>query len=620
MKRTIPIAAALLLAATAGGQVSLSGLDGEGAGAASARSRVVIRVVPSHRGVAPGQTFHVALDMRVAEGWWYYSHAPGNNGEVEVLPATLDANAGPLKVEAVRWPADRPHETDLAGKRLVNNVYEGRAIVFVTMSVPETAKPGPVTLSFRVGGQVCDKNSCLALDFPDPYIVTAKVTVGPEPAVDPAWDADLAADFAQAPPMATAPAVQPQGQGPEAGGGGLSLWAGLGLALLAGVILNIMPCVLPVIPLKVLSLVEHACRSRVLMITHGLAFAAGIMIFFAVLAGGNIVLRAAHRGIEWGTQFQDPALRLTVAMIVVAVAANLWGLFNVTLPGFRSGGGGAGGGHLSSVGSGILTAILSTPCSFGYLTSALAWAQLQPLWIGTAVLLTVGAGMAAPYVVLTAFPGLLSKLPRPGRWMELMKQSTGFVMLLVAVWLISTLGGEAAQYPMWVAAFGVVLAFGLWMWGTWVRYDASLGRKLVVRGLAVAIVAAAGYWMLTPPRSLAVNFVPFDRARIAEAGRSGRVVVIDFTASWCLTCKFVEREVYNDREVAEEFIALNVLPVEGDVSDKGLPANDMLYKELKEPGVPVSVIFPPDGGTPIRLHGIFSKAELLRAVKEAAGK
>ena len=198
--------------------------------------------------------------------------------------------------------------------------------------------------------------------------------------------------------------------------------------------------------------------------------------------------------------------------------------------------------------------------------------------------------------------------------MELLKQSTGFVMVLVAVWLISTLGGEAARYPMWVAAFGVVLAFGLWMWGTWVRYDASPAHKLVVRGLAVAIVAAGAYWMLTPPAPLAVEFVPFDRARIAEASKAGRVVVVDFTASWCLTCKFVERQVYNDREVAEQFKTLN------DISDKGLPANDMLYQELKEPGVPVSVVFPPGGGAPSRLPGIFSKAELLKAVKEAAGK
>ena len=223
-------------------------------------------------------------------------------------------------------------------------------------------------------------------------------------------------------------------------------------------------------------------------------------------------------------------------------------------------------------------------------------------------------------MILTAFPGLLSKLPKPGRWMELLKQSMGFVMMLVAVWLISTLGGKGAEYPLWVVAFAVVLAFGLWMWGSWVRYDAPLARKLVVRGLAVAIVAAAGWWMLTPPRGLAVKFVAFDRDRIENARKAGRVVLVDFTASWCLTCKTVEWRVYDDPQVAEELKARNVLAVEGDITEKGLPANDMLYKELKEPGVPVSVVFPPGEGKPIRLHGIFSKEDLLKAVKEAAGK
>jgi thiol:disulfide interchange protein len=472
-------------------------------------------------------------------------------------------------------------------------------------------------MEFRMGGQVCDQGNCLTLEFPDPYVVTAAVTVGPQSRANPNWDSAIAAASEQA-PQAEAPPAAP------AGGIDLSIWAGLGLALLAGVILNVMPCVLPVIPLKVLSLVEHARKSRILMVTHGLAFAAGILVFFAALAGVSAAVRAVtHEGIAWGTQFQSHALRLAVTMIVVAVAANLFGLFTVGLPGFASrpgSGRGAGSGHLSSVGGGVLTAVLSTPCSFGYLTYALAWAQLQPLWIGTAVFLAIGVGMAAPYVVLTAFPGLLSRLPRPGRWMELLKQSMGFVMLLVAVWLISTLDVKGAQYPLWVAAFGVVLAFGLWMWGTWVRYDDLPRKKWIVRGLAVALVVGAGYGMLTPPRPLAVEFVPFDRTRIADALKGGRIVLVDFTANWCLTCKTVEYRVYADEQVADALKALDVLAVDGDITDAGMPANDMLYKELKEPGVPVSVVFPPGGREPRRLHGLFSKADLLAALKAASGK
>ena len=617
--RTMSFLVAALLAMAPSGVAPARGQEFDPFGATGgateqldARRQLAVRAAPSHIEVAPGQTFHVALDMRIAPGWWYYSHDPGDNGSVQVLPASIEPNVAPLKVVSILWPPHKRHEVAVNKERLANNVYEGRAIAFVTIQVPGDAAPGRVPLAFRMRGQVCDLNNCLTLELPSPYVVTSEVTVGPEAKPNPAWDRDVAAAFGTAKPSTGMAGVD------------FSLWAGLGLALLAGVILNIMPCVLPVIPLKVLNLVEHARQSRLLMVTHGLAFAAGIMVFFAVLAGGSAVLRAVTpSGIEWGTQFQNGTLRLVVAMIVVAVAANLFGLFTVSLPGFGSktpSGEPARSGHLSSVGSGVLTAILSTPCSFGYLTTALAWAQLQPLWLGTATLLVIGLGMAAPYAILTAFPGLLARLPRPGRWMELLKQSMGFVMLLVAVWLIGTLGGKAARYPLWVVAFGIVLVFGLWMWGAWVRYDAPLRRRLIVRGLAAVIVAAAGYWMLSPPRTLAVKFVDFDRERIAEARKAGRIVLVDFTANWCLTCKLVEERIYNDKQVADELKARNVLAVEGDITDKDMPANDALYKDLKEPGVPVSVVYPPDGREPIRLHGVFSKEDLLRAITEASAR
>jgi thiol:disulfide interchange protein len=207
--------------------------------------------------------------------------------------------------------------------------------------------------------------------------------------------------------------------------------------------------------------------------------------------------------------------------------------------------------------------------------------------------------------------------------MELFKQSMGFVMVLVAIWLIGTL--SEAVYTIWVMAYATVLAFCLWVWGTWVRYDAPLGRKIAVRGAAAALAVAAGFWMLSAPRPLAVRFEPFDETRIAAARGQGRIVLVDFTANWCLTCKLVEHQVYNDRSVAEELARRNVLVMKGDITTRDLPANRMLFDELKEPGVPVSVVFPPTGGgvtkgnqrPPIRLHGIFSKADLLKALDEA---
>jgi len=379
--------------------------------------------------------------------------------------------------------------------------------------------------------------------------------------------------------------------------------------------------VLPVIPLKVLGLVQHARESRRRFVTFALAFMGGMMLFFLVIAAVNIAIRlATHQAFNWGQHFQSHVLLIAATLVVVMVAANLFGLFTVIVPWLGGVGGSSGAlvqpGHLSAVGNGALTAFLSTPCSFGILTLAFGWAQLQPLWLGTLAILFIGLGMAAPYGILTAFPSLLGGLPRPGRWMELFKQSMGFVMLLVAVWLIGVLAEQT--YPLWVAGYCVVFALGLWMWGTWVRYDDSPGRKVVLRGLAAAVVLAPAYWMLRPPRPLAVNFAQFDSARIAAARREGRTVLVDFTARWCLTCTTVEALVYDDAEVARRLNKGDILVVRGDITTADMPANEMLYEELKEPGVPVSVIFPPGGRPPIRLYGVFSKADLFKAL-EAAG-
>ena len=408
----------------------------------------------------------------------------------------------------------------------------------------------------------------------------------------------------------------------------LTVWAGLGLSLLAGLILNVMPCVLPVIPLKILSIVQLAGQSRRRFLVLGLAFAGGIMLFFLGLATASGVLRVVTgHAFNWGEHFQSVSFRIAMAMLLVAIAANLFGLFTILVPGkIASLAGGtpepSGRYHavVSALGSGVLAAVLSTPCSFAVLTVALAWAQTQALWLGTLGILVIGAGMAAPYAILTAFPKLVSWLPKPGRWMEILKQSMGFVLLIVAIWLIGSVSDYS--YPLWVVAYGAVLVFCLWAWGAWVRYDSPLHQRITIRSLAVLLAVMAGVWMLRPPQPPAVRLETFDEAKIDQARREGRIVLVDFTANWCLTCKTVEAWVYNDAMVADELTHWNVLAMKGDVTTSDLPANRML-RQLQEPGVPVTVIFPPyaagqDAPEPIRLRGIFARSALSAALEQAS--
>jgi len=399
----------------------------------------------------------------------------------------------------------------------------------------------------------------------------------------------------------------------------LTVWAGVGLALLAGLILNVMPCVLPVIPLRVLSLARMAGESRRRRIAMGLAFAGGIVLFFVAIAAVNVVFRLAwQRSFSVGGLFGFQGVRIAMALVLVALAANLFGLFTVVVPrrlAAMNRPAQGRGGCASSMGMGLMMAVLATPCSFAILAQAFAWSQLVSLWLGTIAIVLIGVGMAVPHAVLAAFPALLEKLPRPGRWMELFKQSMGFLLLPVAVWLI--FAGPGDSYPAWVVAYAVVLAACLWVGGSWVRHDAPPARKGIVRAVAAALAVAAGIWMLTPPAPAAVPFEPFDLARIQQAGRDRRTVLIQFTSATCLSCYYLEKTVYNDPAVARALAGREVLPVKGDVTDASGPAGKMLREQFTG-APPLTVILPPGGGKVVRLDGKFTKAKLIEALDEAA--
>lgn len=608
MRYLLSLAVAVLSAAPAPAQAP--DLPGPGTGFDAPPEHLRASAVASHTTVAPQQQFHLAVELQIDEGWAYYSPAPGEVAK----PAKVAVQANRLVVGEVLWPADHPYQTDLGDEVIVNHVYKKRAVAYVPLRVPADASPGPRTVTVIVSGQICG-NVCVDVEA----TVEADVTIGPVAAADDAWTTRLADGLARAMPAADLPAARQTAAAPS-GVSDLTVWTGLSLALLAGLILNVMPCVLPVVPLRILSLAQMAGQQRKRMVTLGLTFAGGIFLFFAALGAVNIALRlAAEQVFSLSALFQFRPVRIALAMILVALAANLFGLFNVIVPG-RLAAAGQGGndaksrGYLASLGMGVMMAVLATPCSFAILAKALAWAQIVPLWLGTVAILMIGVGMAFPHAVLAAFPRLMDKLPRPGRWMELFKQSMGFLLLPVAIWLI--FAGSDDAYPGWVIAYGVVLTACLWVWGTWVRYDASLRRKMIVRGLAGLLAVGAGYAMLRPPAHSAVPFDAFDNRRIEQAHRNNRTVLIKFTSATCLSCLWLDRTVYSDPEVAAEIARRNIVALKADTTDAGTPASTMLRRQFRG-APPLTVLLPPGGGRPVRIDGKFTKARLFQAFDDA---
>lgn len=610
---------------------------------------ISFRAIPSHTQVTRGQTFYIALEATIEPNWVYYSPvAGGSQLGAEVIPLDLSG----AQMGTVRWEMPKPKVTAFGDESVTNYVYDKRTVIFVPITVPRDlslpevrrdsgtgVEQGSFRIALQLDGQVCggDDNICLNLTgfSGERFLVGSGAEIGPAPVPNPQWTQELqdllsesvtkkqiAAEFGQAVPTTRSPGAdtgKAEGTVPATFGTARAeygTWVGLGLALVAGLILNIMPCVLPIIPLRIYSLVNMAGQSRRRFVTLGLAFAMGIVLFFAAVGLANVVVKlAVGRALNWSEHWQYAGVRAGLGLVLVALATNLFGAFNVTVPqkvASIEAGERKTQGHAGAAGMGLMMAILSTPCSAALVAGLFTWAQGQSLAVGTLAIVLMGVGMAAPHAVLAAFPDLVKKLPKPGRWMEIMKQAMGFVLLPVAIWLFSTLRGG---YAAWVMAYAVVLAFALWMWGSWVRYDAPAARRWGVRGAAVALAVGLGVWMLRPPAPPAPPEVSFAE-KIDRARQDGQAVVVKFTADWCLECKVVEANVYQDPDVKSRLSRQDVAYMVGDVTDRHQPAVAVL-SEYTKAGPPMTLVYPPGEGEPIALPGGISVEDLMRALDAA---
>ncbi len=397
-----------------------------------------------------------------------------------------------------------------------------------------------------------------------------------------------------------------------------SVWFALGLALVAGLSLNIMPCVWPVLPLIIMRIVEQAKQGRKQSAALGLAFCLGILMFFASLAAANIILKFFYGSVlQWGDQFRNPAIVAGMALLLIVLALFMFGLFTITVPSSIASKSGSGRGYPGAVGMGFLAAVLSTPCSFGILAAAFAWAQTQNLPLGTIAIMAIGLGMAIPYAILTSIPGLLNRLPKAGKWMELFKQAIGFILLLIAIKLIAALP-EARRTS--VLYFAVVLAFCVWMAGCWVTYNTKTLRKWLIRVIALVLAASAGWLFLPAPAAELIQWQPYDAAAIEAANAESRPVLIKFTADWCWNCEVVEKVVFGRKDIAGLIEQKNVLAIKADTTLENYPASLDLKNKYKEPGVPVTILYIPGEQEPLRFNEMFFANKLKGLLEKLSSK
>lgn len=389
------------------------------------------------------------------------------------------------------------------------------------------------------------------------------------------------------------------------------LWLWLIYAFIGGLILNIMPCVLPVIALKILGFVGQAKESPAHVRKLGLLYAAGVLVSFLVLAALIIGIKAAGHRAGWGIQFSNPYFIVGLTVLVTLIALNLFGLFEVSLGGDTMNAAGQAASRSGLTGAffnGVLATVLATPCTAPFLGASLGFAFAQPAPIVVAIFLTVGAGLAAPYVLLSWQPAWLKFLPKPGMWMERFKVGMGFPMLLTAVWLLSLTEPFYGDRTLWLAVFLVMLALAAWVFGFASRLRGSLAALVILIVGYFLVLEGQLHWrepvkansttrkfIASPPKGY--DWEPWSTEAVAKARASGHPVLVDFTANWCPTCNAIVKPVLQSESVRAKAKEVGAVALLADHSLYPPEISDEL-KRYERAGVPLVLVFPKDLSLP----------------------
>lgn len=542
----------------------------------------------------------------------------GGPGRVELYPASGEViqhaaaqqwkqDAKPFQIRVLRTATFDTVPTQLAGVLVSANGWRGagseRAIAFDVPLARSAAALTPVTAR---AAAAADPNA-----VPGAHPAATLVAGG-------------AATHVHAPANASGDAAAAEST--------MSLPAALGFAFLGGLILNLMPCVFPVLSLKVLGFVQQAHHHRRVAIEHALVFAVGVLVSFWVLAGALIALRAGGALLGWGFQLQSPPFVVALAALFFAMALNLFDVFEISgaMVTSKASSASARAGWTGSFLSGCLATVVATPCTAPFMGAALGFALAQPAWVALAIFTALGVGMALPYVVLVSSPHLMRLIPKPGEWMNSVRHAMGFLLLATVVWLAWVLGQQAGNDAV-ITLLGSlwVIGVGLWIAGRWGSIVASDTSRLVSRVTAIALTALGLWFAIShidpecsaaspdspacqiqgppavsgqarpPVREGSTTWEPWTEERVSQALAAGKPVLVDATAAWCLSCQVNEK------------VALSSAAVQGALVDKGVVTlrADWTHRDERitrwlssfgRAGVPLYVLYEPTtaGGAP----------------------
>ena len=574
-KTIVAIAVALCLSAATGGQFRPP-------------PKASLDAVTDLTSYAPGTSVRIAAVIAVDDGWHIQSNTPSFEYLIPTVLA-LELPEGWSQPE-VSYPDHVMWQFEFAADPLA--VYEHEAVIHAVLDLPADLTAGTVEVPIELTYQACDDRICLQ---PTTAEATVQLEIGAagEATGHPAFQATPAAPRSAA---------------------GLALLAALVPALLGGLILNGMPCVLPIVSLKLFGLAQASGQSRREITAGALMTTLGILASFWVLAAATLLARSAGQAVGWGIQFQNPLFVTFLALVLTLFSLNVWGLFEIQLPRVISDrfSGGQTEGYSGHFFSGVFATLMATPCSAPFLGTAVGFALSQSGATIVLVFTAVGIGLAAPYLLLAAAPKTASLLPKPGDWMVTLRGIMGFLIAGTTVWLLYVLAAQMDSARLAFLEVGLLtVAFFVWLQGKSHKATprvlgrvGAVGAGLLVLVLANGATAHSGSTGSGAGIARVLSWVPFDPVQARTLAAEGRLVFVDVTAAWCATCKVNERLVLETDETAALFARYDVVAMKADWTSR----NDDIARYLASfgrYGIPFYALYRPN-----REPHIFS--ELLR--------
>ena len=564
----------------------------------------------------PGEQSELLVIIDIPRGLHTQSNKPLDRF---LIPTTVEVRAqqGATIGNPVYPPGEIEHYEKLGGDL---SVYSGRTTIKVPFQVAPDASPGELKFAGTVTYQRCDDDECFPTVKAD-FQLSAQVL--PAAAAYPASRPAVEVQANAGPPVQAAAieadeadikvvSVEQYLNQPQA-----APWTygvALGVAVVAGLLFNVMPCVLPVLPLKAIGFYETAQHNRLRSIAFGGVFSIGLISIFVVL--GALILAGS---VTWGQQFSEPWFIWTIVGILLVMTLGLFGLFSVSLPtsvySFTPRHDTYTGNYLF----GMLTAVLATPCTAPLLPGVLAFALTQPgLW-GGIIVVAVGVGMALPYFLLSAFPEVARRFPRSGPWPELFKQMMAFLLLGSAVYFGA--GRLLEGTTFYWALVPVGIAAGIFL--------VVRTRMLAPRTRPVVIAAVFGLLLAVGPALLAarmngllggatLNWQHYSAAAFRDQRKQNNAVLLKFTANWCTNCQYIEGKVFRDAKVVQALEDRDVVPMKVDLSTENLEGNQMLRRFNPAGGIPLTVVYLPKERLYVKFESVYEGQTLLEVLQKSA--